>query len=106
MIPISCTHCGVLSRVDEAWIGQWVECPQCRQATLAAAMPAPPAPPPVAPPLAVAERRREMAKPRATPRRLTRDERRSIRRRRHLAFGLGGIIVLTAAVYLLLACRQ
>jgi DNA-directed RNA polymerase subunit RPC12/RpoP len=95
MIPIACATCGALSQIDEAWLGQWVECPHCGKATLAAARPtAPPAAPKVAPP-----------PPAEPPRPLTREERQAIRRRRHLIVAIGSIVVLMATVFGLLALR-
>jgi hypothetical protein len=94
MIPIACSTCGALSQIDEAWLGQWVECPHCGKATLAAKQPSAPTPPPA-----------PQAAPPKPPRPLTRDERQAIRRRRHLIVAIASIVVLVATVFLLLALR-
>lgn len=98
MIPIACGACGAPSQIDQAWLGQWVECPHCGQPTLAAKPPVAPPTPPVAPQAAA-------PRPVEPPRPLTREERQAIRRRRQTIVAIGCIVVLAATVYALLAWR-
>lgn len=130
MIPIRCTACGEAAQIDDAWLGQLVECPHCRQPTPAALTPlplAPPPPPPSSGPVAVADpspaaaepevvRAAKVPRPKAEPANpapsspkrgpLTRAERQAIRRHRQMAIAIGGGVILVAALFALLSLRS
>jgi len=127
MIPIRCTACGEAAQIDEAWLGQLVECPHCHQPTPATLAPLPPSSPPAVPPPPPAMKRvprPELAdvviepkpaapkpaepKPAAPPPKrlpLTRDQRLAIRRRRQLVIAFGGGVILIIALFALLSLR-
>ena len=124
MIPIRCTACGEAAQIDEAWLGQLVECPHCRQPTPATLAPLPPSSPPPPPPPSRTGRFSDQSAPpprsapedapppkpkpaEPAPKRppRTRAERLAIRRRRHLIIAFGGGIILLIAAFALLSLR-
>ena len=124
MIPIRCTACGEAAQIDEAWLGQLVECPHCRQPTPATLAPLPSSVPPPPPDMNRAPQPRPAdvvveSKPAApkppdpkpaepAPKRppLTRAERLAIRRRRQLIIAFGGGVILIIALFALLSLRE
>jgi hypothetical protein len=128
MIPIRCTACGEAAQIDEAWLGQLVECPHCGEATPAAAPPPPASAPPAvsappapsrtgrfsdqsAAPPSIDPQQSPPPKPQPAtpaPKRppLTRAERLAIRRRRQLVIACGGGVILLIALFTLLSLRS
>lgn len=119
MIPITCTQCGGASQIDQAWLGQWVQCPHCGQPTQALKLASEVPPPAPVGPESVAEAKTQAvvkpevgAKPQAeaaepAPRApLTREQRLAIRRRRHLVLAIGGGVLLAATAYVLFLLSQ
>jgi hypothetical protein len=123
MIPIQCTECGGLSQIDDAWLGQQVECPHCRRPTIAAVAKSQatniPPPPPSAPPSEprafsppsptppepqAAKSEPAPALPKRQP--LTRAQREAIRQRRHLILALGGAVILLLTAYFLMSLNS
>jgi hypothetical protein len=118
MIPIRCIACGEAAQIDEAWLGQLVECPHCRQPTPAAAAPpqapaaAPPPPSPPPPQVESAPSPESPPTPKSEPAAapakrppLTRAERQAIRRRRQTIVAFVSGLLLLVAFLVLMAIR-